>query len=505
MLYNLYEISHAAVTPARAAAGNYEAFFRNPFNPMTHTSLGRHAAAACQVFERTTRRYPKPTFGLHSTQVDGKDVLVREEVVWQKPFCRLIRFARGITTERNDRDPKILIVAPMSGHYATLLRGTVERFLPDHEVYITDWQDARSVPLSAGHFDLDSYIDYIQEMLAIFGGDVHVFAVCQPSVPVLAAVSLMEADGDANVPASVIFAGGPVDTRINPTAVNELAVERGLDWFSNNAIEVVPWPNMGFGRSVYPGFLQLTGFMSMNVDRHMTAHKDMFMHLVYGDCDSAEKHRTFYDEYLAVMDLTAEFFLQTIDTVFVRHALPEGEMYHRGRRVDPSAIHRVAMMTIEGEKDDITGLGQCRAAHDLAPSIPDDMRYHYEAKGVGHYGVFNGTRFRRDIAPRIAQFVRINDARAEHLVSMPEIDPCATKAAAHANPCEISDVAFTFSAANDSKPDPMAERLKASGLPLGSKNSVQDLDEGNSGGFITPFRFWALTSQLVVHGLFGGR
>ncbi|MCH9808162.1 MAG: polyhydroxyalkanoate depolymerase [Alphaproteobacteria bacterium] len=505
MLYNWYELSHAAAAPARAAAGNYEAFFKHPFNPFTHTSIGRHAAAACEVFERTTRRYAKPSFGLHSTVVDGNQVLVREETVWEKPFCKMIRFARSITDERNDRDPKILLAAPMSGHYATLLRGTVERFLPEYDVYITDWQDARSVPVSQGSFDLDSYIDYIQEMISYFGGDVHVFAVCQPSVPVLAAVSLMEADGDPNVPASLIFAGGPVDTRVNPTAVNELAEEKGSDWFASNAIEVVPWPNQGYGRSVYPGFLQLTGFMTMNVDRHMVAHKDMFMHLVHGDCDSAEKHRIFYDEYLAVMDLTAEFFLQTIDTVFVRHALPKGEMYHRGRRVDPGAIHRVALMTIEGEKDDITGIGQCRAAHDLTPRISADKRHHYEVPGVGHYGIFNGSRFRRDIAPRITQFVRTHDARAEHIVEVAKIDSRATKSAAHASACEISDVAFTFAAANDARPDPMVCRFKNSGLPLGTRPAAQADKQDHAAGIMAPFRLWALASSLIVHGLFGGR
>lgn len=504
MLYHWFELGHAAVKPARAAAGQTQAFFANPFNPLAHTSIGRHAAAACEVFERTTRRYVKPEFGIDATRVDGIHVPVSEEVVWQRPFCRLLRFARGIPTDRAARDPKLLIVAPMSGHYATLLRGTVERFLPDHEVYITDWQDARTIPLAAGRFDLDSYIDYITEMLRHLRGDCHVFAVCQPAVPVMAAISLMEEDGDPNVPSSLIIAGGPLDTRVSPTVVNELAEERGTKWFANNVIEVVPWTNLGYGRQVYPGFLQLTGFMTMNLDRHLTAHKDLFMNLVRGDCDSADKHRSFYDEYLAVMDLTAEFYLQTIETVFVRHALPKRFMTHRGRRVDPAAIRRVPIMTIEGEKDDITGLGQCRVAHDMTPALPQHLKHHYEAKGVGHYGIFNGSRFRNDIAPRITQFIRSHDARAVYIVEMPPIAEVAAKSAAHVNGCEISDVAFTFAPANDAQPDPMAKKLQAGGLPTGSHHA-ELAEEERAFPLLTPFRIWALASRMMMEGLLGPR
>lgn len=299
----------------------------------------------------------------------------------------------------------------MSGHFATLLRGTVETLLPDHNVFITDWLDARTVPVDEGRFDLDDYIDYVIEMLAHLNGDVHVIAVCQPSVPVLAAISLMEADNHPDVPWSMTLIGGPLDTRINPTAVNKVAETRSLDWFRNNVVSDVPWPFPGAGRSVYPGFMQLSGFMSMNLDRHARAHHDFFNHLVEGDGDSAEKHRIFYDEYLAVMDLTAEFYLQTIDTVFKRHALAEGKMQHRGNIVDAGAIERVALMTIEGEKDDITGIGQCRTAHDLCHRLPAGAKHDFEAEGVGHYGLFNGTRFRTDIAPRIAQFIRCHDPK----------------------------------------------------------------------------------------------
>jgi len=422
MLYQWYELSHAAVRPARAAASSYKHFLHHPFNPLMHTPLGRHAAAALEVFERTTRRYDKPSFGIGSTFVAGKPVAVTEEVVWQRPFCRVVRFKRDVPASVSERQPKLLLVAPMSGHFATLLRGTVQTFLPDHDVYITDWSDARDVPLAAGRFDLDDYVDYVRDMLQHFGGNVHIFSVCQPSVPVLAAVALMEADGDPNVPLSLMMAGGPIDTRVSPTAVNRLAETRGTDWFRNNVVTVVPWPNPGFGRSVYPGFLQLSGFMTMNLDRHLEAHKDLFLHLVRGDGDSAEKHREFYDEYLAVMDLTGEFYLQTVDQVFVRHTLAKGQFRHRGRAVEPSKIRRVAIMTIEGEKDDITGTGQCRAALDLCSGVPVDRKVHYECPRVGHYGIFNGSRFRSGIAPRMAEFMRRHDPRGEEYTPVSGLD-----------------------------------------------------------------------------------
>ena len=287
----------------------------------------------------------------------------------------------------------------------TLLRGTVETFLPNHDVYLTEWADARMVPVAEGRFDLDDYIDYIISMLHVLGGDVHVIAVCQPSVPVMAAISLMEADKDPYVPHSMVLMGGPIDTRINSNAVNRLAEDREIDWFRHHVITKVPFPHPGFLRDVYPGFLQLHGFMSMNLDRHLEAHRDLFRHLVKGDGDSAQKHREFYDEYLAVMDLAAEFYLQTVDTVFIRHALPKGKMTHRGRRIDPSQIRRVALLTVEGEHDDISAVGQTEAAHVLCTNIPAEDKAHYLQPAVGHYGVFNGSRFRAEIAPRISDFV----------------------------------------------------------------------------------------------------
>lgn len=444
MLYHWFEMGHAAMAPARAAAGHARSMLDNPFNPFMHTLMGRHASASLELFERSTRRYGKPEFGLTSTTVDGATVAVREDIVWHAPFCNLIHFKRNICDARAARDPRVLIVAPMSGHFATLLRGTVESFLPDHEVFITDWRDARMVPYASGRFDLDDTIDYVRRMLETFGGDVHVFAVCQPAVPVLAAVARMEAEGDANVPCSLILAGGPVDTRVSPTAVNRMAEERGTEWFSRNVITTLPWTQPGSGRSVYPGFLQLTGFMSMNLDRHAHAHGALFDSLVSGDGDSAEKHRTFYDEYLAVMDLTAEFYLQTIDTVFVRHLMPKGEMSHRGQPVDLSAIRRVALMTIEGEKDDITGRGQCSAAIALTSGLDASRKFHYEAEGVGHYGIFNGSRFNAHTLPRIAQFIRVHDGKRTALIPTSTTAAKTPKTAARDD--DVASVAFTFGA-----------------------------------------------------------
>ena len=322
--YWFYEMGQASLNPARAFADAGKLFFKNPANPWSHTELGKTAAAAFELFERSTRRYGKPEWNVTSTLIGAERVPVHISSVWQRPFCRLLHFERAVEHALRRPQPKLLIVAPMSGHYATLLRGTVEGFLPNHDVYITEWVDARVVPMSEGTFDLDDYIDYLISMLHFLGGDVHVIAVCQPSVPVLAAVARMEADGDPHVPNSMVLMGGPIDTRINPTEVNLLAGRRGIDWFRRNVITKVPFPNPGFMRDVYPGFLQLYGFVSMNLDRHMEAHRNLFLNLVKGDGNSAQKHREFYDEYLAVMDLCAEYYLQTCDTVFIRHALAEG-------------------------------------------------------------------------------------------------------------------------------------------------------------------------------------
>jgi len=403
-LYMWYEATHALLGPARALAGSTKLFYNNPVNPLSHSPFGRGVAAACEMFERTTRRYGKPEFGYGSVNVNGVQTEIVEDVLLSKPFCNLVNF-RKMSPGRPLNQPKILMVAPMSGHYATLLRGTVETFLPTHDVYITDWVDARTVPLSTGRFDLDDYIDYVIDMIRLLGPDLHLMAVCQPSVPVIAAIARMEAEGDPATPLSMTLMGGPIDTRESPTKVNLLAQDRGTEWFKRHCIVKVPLPNPGFMRDVYPGFLQLSGFMAMNIDRHIEAHGEMFSHLVHGDGDSAEKHRDFYDEYMAVMDLTAEFYLQTVDTVFVQHALPKGTMMHRDKPVNLTAIKRCALMTVEGENDDISGVGQTRAAHKLCVNIPETRRVHWLQPKVGHYGVFNGSRFRAEVAPRIADFM----------------------------------------------------------------------------------------------------
>lgn len=405
MFYQLYELNHAMMAPFRATADAMRLAYQHPMNPLSQTIVGRSVTAGLEVFERATRRYGKPQFDLPSTKVDGHTVAIQEEIVWKKPFCQMINFKRNLPNGV-EAGPKILIVAPMSGHYATLLRGTVEALVQNADVYISDWIDARMVPVTDGRFDLDDYIDYVIEMLHHLGPDTHVVAVCQPSVPVLAAVAVMEANGDTCAPSTMTLMGGPIDTRINPTAVNQLAQDKPIEWFRDNVIMRVPWPQPGFMREVYPGFLQLSGFMSMNLDRHMTAQKDFYMHLVKNDGEPAEKHRDFYDEYLAVMDLTAEFYLQTVETVFIKHALPKGEMMHRNKRVDTSAIRNVALLTVEGENDDISGAGQTQAAQTICTNIPDDKRLHYVQPDVGHYGVFNGSRFRREIAPRIIAFAK---------------------------------------------------------------------------------------------------
>lgn len=407
--YHMYEMAHLALAPARAVSDATRVMFKNPINPWTHTHLGRNFAASAELFERMTRRYGKPAFGLESTRINGTTYDVEEQVVWERPFCRVLRFAR-IGFDQPDQQ-KLLIVAPMSGHYATLLRGTVEAFLPHFQVYVTDWTDARMVPITMGRFELDDYIQYVMEICQTLKpagskAALHTLGVCQPSVPVIAAVALMEEDGDPSAPDSMTLMGGPIDTRRSPTAVNIVAQERGVAWFRRNCIVSVPFPYPGVGRDVYPGFLQLSGFMAMNLDRHVNAHLDMFNHLVQGDGEPAEKHREFYDEYLAVMDLDAEYYLQTVELVFVQHALPKGELAYRGRRVDLTAITQTALMTVEGEKDDISGVGQTAAAHDLCPNIPESRKAHYLQMGVGHYGVFNGSRFRKEIAPRIVEFAK---------------------------------------------------------------------------------------------------
>ncbi len=404
MLYHLYDLQHAMMSPSRFVAESLQHLFSHPLLPISYTRVGRAIAAGSEIYERVTRRYGKPEFGIDTTVIDGEPVAVEIDTVESLPFCDLLHFRRDTARE----DPRVLVVAPMSGHYATLLRGTVQALLPQHDVYITDWTNACEVPLERGPFDLDDYIDYVIGFLRRLGPDVHVIAVCQPSVPVLAAVALMSDAGDPAVPRSMTLMGGPIDTRVNPTQVNVLAATRPIEWFEHSVLTVVPAIYPGFMRRVYPGFLQLTGFMTMNLDRHFGSTMRHFEHLVRGDGDSAAGHRRFYDEYLSVMDLTAEFYLQTVKTAFQDHALPLGTMRSRGRKVDPKAIRETALMTVEGELDDISGIGQTYAAHGLCANLPAKKRKHLMQQGVGHFGIFNGRKWRGEILPQVRSFIREN-------------------------------------------------------------------------------------------------
>ncbi|MBL8701406.1 MAG: polyhydroxyalkanoate depolymerase [Alphaproteobacteria bacterium] len=408
MLYHFYDLHHAMVTPARLMAETLQHVFSHPLVPASYTRMGRAIAAGSEIFERATRRHGKPEFGIKSVPVDGTPVAVSEHVAHAKPFCELRHFRKAVDGAGR-HEPRVMIVAPMSGHYATLLRDTVAALLPGHDVYITDWINACQVPLSQGRFDLDDYADYIIEFLHVLGPGTHVVAVCQPSVPALAAAAIMAGEDDPAAPASMTLMGGPIDTRMSPTKPNKLAESKPLKWFERSVLSTVPAIYPGAGRKVYPGFLQLTGFMSMNLDRHFGSTVKHFQHLVRGDGDSAQAHRKFYDEYLAVMDLSAEFYLQTIDIAFQRHLLPRGLWVSRNRRVDTKAITRMALMTVEGELDDISGPGQTRAAHGLCANIPADNHRHYFAKGVGHYGIFNGSRWRSMILPELRDFIRQHD------------------------------------------------------------------------------------------------
>lgn len=400
-LYQMKEMHHAGMTPIRMMANATKTLFSNPMHPLAYTDLGRHMAAASELLERITQSYPKPEFGLTHTLIDDKKVDVWEEVVLEKPFCKLLHFAR----DSKRKDSKILVVAPMSGHHATLLRGTVEALLPHHDVYITDWTDAREVPVFSGVFDLNDYIDYLIEFMCHIGPGVHTMAVCQPSVPLFAAVALLNEKNHPCSPKTMTLMGGPIDTRKAPTQVNSFAKERPIEWFEGNVVTRVPLNYPGFMRRVYPGFLQLTGFMTMNLERHVGEHIKLFNHLVEGDGESAGAHRKFYDEYLAVADLPAEFYLQTVKEVFQKHSLPDGKLMHRDRRVKPEAITKTAILAIEGELDDISGVGQTKAAVDIATGLKKaDKKYHLQ-KGVGHYGIFNGRKWRELVRPVITDWI----------------------------------------------------------------------------------------------------
>ena len=408
MLYQLHEMNRTLLSPLVQWAEASSKLFTNPVSPFAHTPFAQRIAAGYELMFRLGKEYEKPAFGIVSVEVNGHQAAVVEEVVLEKPFCKLLHFRKDshVAALTKTQQPKVLLVAPLSGHHATLLRDTVRELLPDHDVYITDWTDARMVPLDQGPFHLHDYIYYVQEFIRTLSPDLHVISVCQPTVPVLAAISLMASAGEKPMPKTMVMMGGPIDSRNSPTQVNDLAMNKPHTWFENNVIYSVPPNYPGYGRRVYPGFLQHAGFVAMNPRRHAQSHWEFYLHLREGDNESAEEHRKFYDEYNAVLDMPAEYYLETIKTVFQDHALPMGTWDVEGKRVRPQDIKNVALFTIEGELDDISGSGQTSAAHDLCSNIPPEMKQHYTAPKCGHYGIFSGRRWREMIAPKIGEFIR---------------------------------------------------------------------------------------------------
>jgi len=402
VLYNAYELQRTMLSGAAAWASVGAEVLTNPVLPLGYFGLGPIMASALDVFAHAAMPRGKPAFGIEEVTVDGRTWGVTESIVLHRPFGNLLRFEHdGLPADA----PNLLIVAPMSGHFATLLRGTVARMTERARVYITDWADAKMVPLEVGTFNLDDYIDYVIGFIEHIGPGTHLLAVCQPSVPALAATAIMAARDHPARPASLTMMGGPVDTREAPTSVNDVAMQQPITWFENNVVATVPLNYPGAGRRVYPGFLQLAGFMSMNLGNHIMSHWGMFKHLVAGDDDSAAAIKTFYDEYRSVCDLPSEYYLQTVEHVFQRHSLPKGELVHRGERIDLGAIRDTALLAIEGEKDDISGIGQTRAALKVTPNLPESRKKYYLAEGVGHYGIFNGSKWRSRIAPVVEQWM----------------------------------------------------------------------------------------------------
>ncbi len=408
MLYQLHEMNRTLLSPLIQWAEASSKLFTNPVSPFAHTPFAQRIAAGYELMFRLGKEYEKPAFGITHTEVNGVQTAIIEDVAVEKPFCKLIHFRkdRHHAKLKDLKQPTVLLVAPLSGHHATLLRDTVRALLPDHDVYITDWTDARMVPMDKGAFHLHDYIYYVQDFIRFLGEGVNVISVCQPTVPVLAAISLMASDKEKILPKTMVMMGGPIDPGKSPTAVNDLATNKPFSWFENNVIYNVPPNYPGYGRRVYPGFLQHAGFVAMNPRRHAQSHWEFYLHLREGDNESAEEHRKFYDEYNAVLDMPAEYYLETIKTVFQDHALPEGTWDVEGKRVRPQDIKTVALFTIEGELDDISGSGQTRAAHDLCSAIPKEMKQHYTAPKCGHYGIFSGRRWREMIAPRITEFIK---------------------------------------------------------------------------------------------------
>jgi poly(3-hydroxybutyrate) depolymerase len=413
MLYQIYETNRAWISPFSEFASAASKLYSNPLSPMAQVPSAQRVSAGFDLVHRLTKEYEKPEFGINKVQIGGGEVVIQEQVVEEKAFCKLIRFKRftddAKLLDKMRDQPSVLVVAPLSGHHSTLLRDTVRTLLQDHKVYITDWIDARMVPLEEGPFHLDDYINYVQDFIRKVGPNVHVISVCQPTVPVLAAVSLMASRGEAT-PRTMTMMGGPIDARKSPTSVNNLAMNKSFEWFENNVIYRVPHNYPGAARRVYPGFLQHTGFVAMNPDRHANSHYDYFLDLVRGDGDSAESHRQFYDEYNAVLDMPAEYYLDTIKTVFQEFALVNGTWMVRNPKgkaelVKPADIKTTALLTVEGELDDISGAGQTKAAHDLCTGIPKAKQKHYDVVGAGHYGIFSGRRWREHAYPEIRAFI----------------------------------------------------------------------------------------------------
>jgi len=433
MLYQIYEAQRALMAPFSEFASASAKLYQHPLSLFSHTPLAQRVSAAFDLMHRLAKDYEKPEFGINVVEVNGVEVAVQQKVAIEKPFCRLLRFKR-FTDETEaltamKEQPDVLVVAPLSGHHATLLRDTVKSLLQDHKVFITDWTDARTVPEEVGPFHLDDYVEYVQEFIRHIGPNVHVISVCQPTVPVLAAVSLMASRGEPT-PRTMTMMGGPIDARKGPTAVNHLAVNKSHSWFENNVIFRVPQNFAGAGRRVYPGFLQYSGFVAMNPERHATSHYDYFQDLIRGDGESADSHREFYDEYNAVIDLPAEYYLDTIRTVFQDFALVKGTWVVKGEPVRPQDITGTALLTIEGELDDITGGGQTRAAHDLCEGIPKSRQFHYDVIGAGHYGIFSGRRWREKVYPEVKNFIARFDTAAQAESAGPQALPVRRKTAA---------------------------------------------------------------------------
>ena len=417
MLYQLYETQRALMAPFSEFASASAKLYNHPLSPFTQLPMAQRVSAGLDLMHRLAKDYEKPQFDIRSVEVDGVEVAVQEQVPITKPFCRLLRFKRftdnPAVLEKMKTQPTVLVIAPLSGHHSTLLRDTVRVLLRDHKVLITDWTDARTVPLDAGPFHLNDYVAYVQEFIRHVGPEVNVMSVCQPTVPVLAAVSLMATHGEFT-PRTLTMMGGPIDARLSPTSVNNLATTKSYEWFENNVIYRVPANFAGVGRRVYPGFLQHTGFVAMNPDRHVSSHYDYFLDLIRGDDSSAESHRQFYDEYNAVLDMPAEYYLDTIKTVFQDFSLVNGTWFVEGTQVRPQDITTSALLTVEGELDDISGAGQTKAAHGLCTGIPKARQFHYDAEGAGHYGIFSGRRWREKVYPVVKDFIAQNNPVASN-------------------------------------------------------------------------------------------